>query len=78
LYKGNNNGDKTIWTDKTQFNVVVNTTYIPNNLITSVTQNGSNVDIVIDTEANKNGFIDFNAQMAAFKIQTVGLQNINR
>ena len=38
-------------TDKTQFTVVVNTTYIPNNLITSVTQNGSNVDIVIDTAA---------------------------
>jgi hypothetical protein len=38
-------------TDKTQFNVVINTTYIPNNLITSVTQNGSNVDIVIDTAA---------------------------
>jgi len=36
-------------TDKTQFNVVINTTYIPNNLITSVTQNGLNVDIVIDT-----------------------------
>ena len=36
-------------TDKTQFMVVVNTTYIPNNLITSVTQNGSNIDIVIDT-----------------------------
>lgn len=36
-------------TDKTQFNVVVNTTFIPNNLITSVTQNGSDVDIVIDT-----------------------------
>ena len=36
-------------TDKTQFNVVVNTTYIPNNLITSVTQNGLDVDIVIDT-----------------------------
>ena len=36
-------------TDKTQFFVVINTTYIPNNLITSVTQNGSNVDIVIDT-----------------------------
>lgn len=35
-------------TDKTQFNVVINTTYIPNNLITSVVQNGSNVDIVID------------------------------
>lgn len=35
-------------TDKTQFNVIINTTYIPNNLITSVTQNGSNVDIVID------------------------------
>jgi len=35
-------------TDKTQFNVVINTTYIPNNLIVSVTQNGSNVDIVID------------------------------
>jgi len=35
-------------TDKTQFSVVINTTYIPNNLITSVTQNGSNVDIVID------------------------------
>jgi hypothetical protein len=26
------------------------------------------LDIVIDTEANKNGFIDFNAQMAAFKV----------
>jgi hypothetical protein len=38
-------------TDKTQFNVVINTTYIPNNLIISVTQNGSNVDIVIDTAA---------------------------
>jgi len=36
-------------TDKTQFFVVINTTYIPNNLITSVTQNGLNVDIVIDT-----------------------------
>ena len=36
------------------------------------------LDIVIATEANKNLFIDFNAQMAAFKIQTVGLQNINR
>jgi len=36
-------------TDKTQFNVIINTTYIPNNLIISVTQNGANVDIVIDT-----------------------------
>ncbi len=36
------------------------------------------LDIVIDTEANKNGFIDFNAQMAAFKVQTISLQNINR
>jgi hypothetical protein len=36
-------------TDKTQFTVVINTTYIPNNLIVSVTQNGPNVDIVIDT-----------------------------
>ena len=36
-------------TDKSQFDVVINTTYIPNNLILSVTQNGSNVDIVIDT-----------------------------
>jgi hypothetical protein len=35
-------------TDKSQFNVIVNTTFIPNNLITSVTQNGINVDIVID------------------------------
>jgi hypothetical protein len=35
-------------TDKSQFNVVINTTFIPNNLITSVTQNESNVDIVID------------------------------
>jgi hypothetical protein len=35
-------------TNKTQFSVVVNTTFVPNNLITSVTQNGSNVDIVID------------------------------
>lgn len=38
-------------TDKTQFFVVINTTYIPNNLILSVTQNGSDVDIVIDTAA---------------------------
>lgn len=36
-------------TDKTAFDVVINATYIPNNLITSVTQNGPNVDIVIDT-----------------------------
>lgn len=36
-------------TDKTQFTVVINTTYIPNNLIVSVTQNGPNIDIVIDT-----------------------------
>ena len=35
-------------TSKADFDVVINTTYIPNNLITSVTQNGSNVDIVID------------------------------
>jgi hypothetical protein len=26
------------------------------------------LDIMINTEANKNGFIDFNAQMAAFKV----------
>jgi hypothetical protein len=36
-------------TDKSQFNIVINTTYVSNNLITSVTQNGSNVDVVIDT-----------------------------
>lgn len=36
-------------TDKTQFFVVINTTYIPNNLIVSVSQVGSDVDIVIDT-----------------------------
>jgi hypothetical protein len=36
-------------TDKTAFEMVINTTYIPNNLIVSVTQNGANVDIVIDT-----------------------------
>ena len=36
-------------TDKTAFDVVVNATYIPNNLIISVAQNGSDVDIVIDT-----------------------------
>jgi len=36
-------------TDKTAFDVVINATYIPNNLIVSVTQNGSDVDIVIDT-----------------------------
>jgi hypothetical protein len=36
------------------------------------------LDIVINTEANKNGFLDFNAQMAAFKVQTIGIQNINR
>ena len=38
-------------TDKSQFNVVINNTYLPNNLLTSVTQNGSNIDIVIDTVA---------------------------
>jgi len=26
---------------------------------------------VINTEANKNGYIDFNAQMAAFKAQII-------
>jgi hypothetical protein len=36
-------------TDKTAFNIVINATYIPNNLIVSVTQNGANIDIVIDT-----------------------------
>jgi hypothetical protein len=36
-------------TDKTAFDVVVNATYIANNLIISVTQNGPDVDIVIDT-----------------------------
>jgi hypothetical protein len=36
------------------------------------------LDIVIDTEANKNGFIDFNAQMAAFKVQLISQLNINR
>ena len=36
-------------TDKTAFDVVINATYIPNNLIVSVVQNGPNVDIVIDT-----------------------------
>lgn len=30
------------------------------------------LDIVIDTEANRNGFIDFNAQMAAFKVKYIG------
>jgi hypothetical protein len=41
-------------TDKTNFEVIINTTYIPNNLILSVTQNGSNVDIVIDTTSLYN------------------------
>lgn len=36
------------------------------------------LDIVIDTEANRNGFIDFNAQMAAFKVQMVSNETINR
>jgi len=35
-------------TDKTAFEVVINSTYIPNNLIVSVTQNGSHIDIVIN------------------------------
>ena len=35
-------------TDKTQFNVLINGQVVPNNYITSITQNGSNVDIVID------------------------------
>jgi hypothetical protein len=38
-------------TDKTQFNVVINTTYLANNLLLSIAQNGDNVDIVIDTTA---------------------------
>lgn len=28
-------------------------------------------DMIIDTEANRNGYIDFNAQMAAFKVQAL-------
>ena len=36
------------------------------------------LDIVIDTEANKNGFIDFNSKMAAFKVQTINMDNIDR
>jgi hypothetical protein len=36
-------------TNKTNFEVIINSTYIPNNLVLSVTQNGSNIDIVIDT-----------------------------
>ena len=35
-------------TSKADFDVVINTTYIPNNLINSVSQNGADVDIVID------------------------------
>ena len=38
-------------TDKSQFSVVINNTYLPNNLLISLTQNGSNIDIVIDTTA---------------------------
>lgn len=34
-------------------------------------------DIDIDTEANKNGFIDFNAQMAAFKAVPIGTSKLN-
>jgi hypothetical protein len=29
------------------------------------------IDLIVDTEANKNGFIDFNAQMAAFKVRII-------
>jgi hypothetical protein len=36
------------------------------------------LDIIIDTEANRNGFIDFNAQMAAFKVRYIGTENINK
>ena len=35
------------------------------------------LDIAINTEANRNGFIDFNAQMAAFKAQLIGGTSIN-
>ena len=35
------------------------------------------LDIAINTEANRNGFIDFNAQMAAFKVQLIGGTSIN-
>lgn len=38
-------------TDKSQFSVVINNTYLPNNLLISLTQNGPNIDIVIDTVA---------------------------
>jgi hypothetical protein len=38
-------------TDKTQFDIVINTTYLPNNLLLSVLPNGNDVDIVIDTAA---------------------------
>jgi hypothetical protein len=36
------------------------------------------LDIIIDTEANRNGYIDFNAQMAAFKVKYIGSDNINQ
>jgi len=38
-------------TSKENFTVIINTTVLPNNIITSVTQNGSDIDIVIDTVA---------------------------
>jgi hypothetical protein len=36
-------------TDKTQFFIVINGIYLTNNLLISITQNGADVDIVIDT-----------------------------
>lgn len=44
-------------TSKENFTVIINTTVLPNNLITSVTQNGSNVDIVIDTVSLGYGLV---------------------
>jgi hypothetical protein len=47
-------------TDKSQFIVVINTTYLPNNVITSVSQNGTDVDIVINTTTLGYGLTNTN------------------
>ena len=35
------------------------------------------MDMSINSESNKNGFIDFNAEMAAFKVQLNNVTNVN-
>lgn len=46
-------------------------------LMYAASEGVSILDMQISTEANKNGYIDFNAEMAAFKVQLGNLTAVN-